>query len=92
MSATSRRFRITGRVQGVHFRHHTRLEAERLGLGGYAANRPDGSVEVLIVGPEAALEALRLWLHRGPRMARVETVVEIEPQEHESPPAGFEVL
>ena len=35
-----------GKVQGVYFRHSTRLEAERLALSGYARNLPDGSVEV----------------------------------------------
>jgi len=91
LSAKPRRFRITGRVQGVHFRHHTRLEADRLDLIGYAANMPDGSVEVVVAGAEAAVEALRAWLHRGPRAARVEAVTELEAGEHELPPARFEV-
>ncbi len=91
MTTRVRRFRITGRVQGVHFRHHTRLTAERLALTGYAQNLPDGSVEVLAHGAEAALEALRSWLEQGPRAARVDAVIEIEPPGSGEPPEGFEV-
>jgi len=67
-----------GKVQGVYFRHSTRLEARRLALGGYARNLPDGSVEVAAHGPAAAVEQLHRWLHRGPRDARVDAVQEIE--------------
>jgi len=91
MSARIRRFRITGRVQGVYFRHSTRLEAERLGLRGHATNLDDGSVEVLACGNESALESLRLWLHRGPPSARVHAVSEIEVDGETDPPAGFEI-
>lgn len=69
-----RRFRVTGRVQGVFFRASTRDEAMRRGLTGYAVNKPDGSVEVLACGSAAELDALEAWLHRGPRHARVDTV------------------
>ncbi len=73
-----RRFRVTGKVQGVYFRHSTRLEAERLGVRGTARNLPDGSVEVLAAGTAAAVESLREWLWRGPAMARVDGVSELE--------------
>ena len=68
------RFLIRGYVQGVGFRAHTRHEALRLGLTGYAKNLPDGRVEVLAVGEPAALVALERWLQRGPPAARVEEV------------------
>jgi acylphosphatase len=64
-------------VQGVYFRHSTRLEAERLALSGYARNLPDGSVEVSVHGPAAAVGELHEWLHRGPNSARVAAVEEI---------------
>jgi acylphosphatase len=72
-----RRYRVTGKVQGVFFRHSARLEAERLGIRGAARNLPDGSVEVLAAGTAAALDALREWLRRGPPMARVDAVTEL---------------
>jgi acylphosphatase len=87
----SRRFRITGRVQGVHFRHSTRVEAVRLALKGYARNLPDGSVEVLAHGAAAAVAELHGWLHRGPRSARVEAVLELESGAESIPPT-FQVL
>ncbi len=86
-----RRFRITGRVQGVYFRHGTRIEAERLALRGFARNLPDGSVEVLAAGAPAALDALRAWLERGPARARVDAVAELGPGGDGAPPAGFEI-
>jgi len=84
MPSVIRRFLITGRVQGVYFRHSTRLEAERLEIRGVARNLDDGSVEVIAQGPHEAVEALRQWLHRGPTHARVANVREIE--------AGYEGL
>jgi acylphosphatase len=87
-----RRFRVTGKVQGVYFRHSTRLEAERLAVSGYARNLPDGSVEVMAHGTGTAVEGLRQWLHRGPRSARVESVLELEPMDGSPPPSQFEIL
>ena len=94
MSEATRRFRVTGKVQGVFFRHSTRLEAERLVLSGYARNLPDGSVEVAVRGAPDAVEQLYQWLHRGPRSARVAAVQEIEFAADDTAPAseGFEVL
>jgi acylphosphatase len=87
-----RRFHITGKVQGVYFRHSTRVEAERLAVTGYARNLPNGSVEVVAQGPAGAVERLRQWLHQGPKMARVETVLELELERDTLPPPQFEIL
>ena len=72
----ARRFTIKGRVQGVWFRDNTRKIAESLGLSGHAINLNDGSVEVLACGDEAAIDQLAEWLRDGPRMARVDQVIE----------------
>jgi acylphosphatase len=85
-----RRYRVTGKVQGVFFRHSARLEAERLGIRGAARNLPDGSVEVLAAGDAAALDALREWLRRGPPLARVEEVTELSVAEDVEVAAAFE--
>lgn len=69
-----RRFRITGRVQGVFFRDSTRQTARNLELTGYARNMPDGSVEVLGCGSAEALDELESWLQHGPRTAKVANV------------------
>ena len=65
---------VTGIVQGVGFRYHTRDEAVRLGLRGLVRNLDDGSVEVVAEGAEEALRQLVTWLGRGPRSARVDHV------------------
>jgi acylphosphatase len=89
----SRRFRITGRVQGVYFRQSTRVQAERLALFGHARNLPDGSVEVLAHGGAEAVAELHRWLHRGPTSARVDGVLEVELEPDAGPPpAKFQVL
>jgi acylphosphatase len=65
---------VTGRVQGVGFRHFTRQQARGLGLAGWVMNEPDGSVSVVAEGPADSLEALVEALRRGPAGARVREV------------------
>jgi len=68
-------------VQGVGFRASTRAEAGRLGLTGFARNRPDGTVEVEAEGTAAAVAELVRWLHVGPPWSEVSSVdvTELEP-------------
>jgi len=68
------RFVVSGRVQGVFFRASTREEAQRLGLTGHARNLPDGTVEVVACGDDAALAQLESWLAFGPPLAQVSRV------------------
>lgn len=65
---------VHGRVQGVSFRYYTLREARRLGLVGWVANRPDGTVGLEAEGEPAALAALESWLHEGPTYAKVTRV------------------
>lgn len=71
----TRRYLVSGRVQGVGFRYFVQREAMHLGLTGYAANLADGRVEVLATGEAPALEQLEQALGRGPGSARVTGVV-----------------
>lgn len=73
-----RRFKVSGHVQGVAFRASALDEAQRLGLGGWVRNLPNGEVEALACGNAAALEALERWLWQGPRAARVTAVIAID--------------
>jgi acylphosphatase len=68
------KFVVSGRVQGVFFRASTRAEAVRLGLTGHARNLPDGTVEVVACGDDAALAQLERWLELGPPLAQVSRV------------------
>ncbi|MGB5332737.1 MAG: acylphosphatase [Woeseiaceae bacterium] len=74
MQPSARRFRVSGRVQGVWFRDSTRREAERLGITGHAINLDNGDVEVLACGSDEALDALCAWLQQGPPLADVSAV------------------
>lgn len=65
---------VSGRVQGVAFRHHTRQTARQLHLRGWVRNLPDGRVEVLAEGDETSLQQLEHFLQRGPVAARVAQV------------------
>ena len=65
---------VRGRVQGVGFRWFVRERARALGLTGWVRNRQDGSVEVLALGDDLALERLRAILRTGPDGARVSDV------------------
>ena len=44
------KLRISGRVQGVCFRHYTRETAMQNGVNGWVRNCPDGSVEAILQG------------------------------------------
>jgi acylphosphatase len=67
---------IEGRVQGVGYRDWMAAEASRLGLAGWVRNRPDGQVEAVLHGPEPAVQALLTLCRRGPRLARVDRILE----------------
>jgi acylphosphatase len=69
-------FLIKGRVQGVGFRWFVHREASNLNLRGWVRNTEDGEVEVLACGTADELASLRAALHRGPRGARVDHIVE----------------
>jgi len=81
-------------VQGVWFRDSTRREAQRLGISGYARNLPNGDVEVLASGTDAALAELALWLQEGPPLSKVTEVLAAVSERQtvlEAAPAGFEI-
>jgi acylphosphatase len=80
------RFLVSGKVQGVWFRAATREQALTLQLRGFARNLADGSVEVLAIGEDDALDALESWLWRGPPLAKVSSVQ----RQASSPESGFE--
>lgn len=70
----TRRLTVTGRVQGVGYRAWTVRAASQLGLDGWVRNRSDGSVEILVRGGPAALDALAVQCRSGPAFARVDAV------------------
>jgi acylphosphatase len=92
MGVTSH-LRISGRVQGVGFRFALHREAVAHGLAGWVRNRRDGTVEAVLQGDAAAVEAVRAWARRGPPAARVERVDAAPAQgEYDHPYASFEEI
>ena len=70
----TRRYVVSGRVQGVGFRWFVEREAATLGITGWVRNRDDGRVEVMATGTREQLSALDARLREGPRAARVDDV------------------
>ena len=79
---------VKGRVQGVFFRASTLERAQELGLRGWVRNRPDGAVEIVAEGSEAAVAGLIEWCHHGPPSARVESV-DVRPDSSNEVLQGF---
>jgi acylphosphatase len=74
----TKRYFVSGMVQGVGFRMFVAREADKLGISGYTRNLFDGRVEVLAHGTAAQLEQLKAALKRGPRLSSVSGVHEEE--------------
>ena len=70
----ARRFRLTGRVQGVGFRYFAQTAAQAEGLSGWVQNQPDGSVEVVAEGDRESVFRFEAKLRRGPAGARIDRV------------------
>lgn len=66
---------ISGRVQGVFFRAHTRDEARAMGLKGWVRNLPDGRVAAVFEGERRLIEIMLAWCHQGPPYAAVDEVL-----------------
>ena len=74
----NRSFVISGRVQGIFFRENTKKESVKLGLQGSAMNLSDGTVKVCLRGETNQIDLLEKWLHVGPELAKVESVIEVD--------------
>jgi acylphosphatase len=76
MSGAVRQVTIRGRVQGVGYRAWIEHQVTARHLEGWVRNRRDGSVEVLLAGPDAMVADMIEQCRRGPAYARVEAVQE----------------
>ena len=65
---------VRGRVQGVGFRYHVLRRATALGLTGWVANEPDGSVTCVAEGAPDQIDDLEGVLRNGPMGAIVDAV------------------
>ena len=65
---------VSGKVQGVFYRHSAREKARELNLTGTVRNNPDGTVTIVATGESGQLDKLVAWSKTGPRAAQVEQV------------------
>ncbi len=72
---TSKRFVISGRVQGVGFRYFVQSAAVRESMSGWVRNLDDGRVEAAAAGETEAMERFERAIRQGPPAARVDRVL-----------------
>lgn len=81
---------VNGRVQGVYFRFATQGEALKHDVTGWVRNTPDGRVEAVFEGDEAAVHQMIAFCHKGPPYARVHRV-DVIPETYQGEFKRFEV-
>jgi acylphosphatase len=82
---------ISGFVQGVGFRQFIKINADKLGLKGWARNLPDGRVEAVFEGLKEKIEQMISLCKKGPFLSEVENV-ETRWEEAKEQFAGFEIM
>lgn len=65
---------VSGQVQGVFYRRTAKVEAEKLGIGGWVRNKTDGTVEISVSGEEKNIAEFIKWCKKGPPFAKVKNV------------------
>lgn len=78
MNTISKHLIISGRVQGVGFRHFTYKTAQELGIKGWVKNLRDGTVETVFTGLPENVFTMKERLKEGPPRARVQHIEEME--------------
>jgi acylphosphatase len=73
-----KRISVTGIVQGVGYRYWALSRAREMALSGYVRNMPDGSVELVLQGPEPMIQRMIEFCGRGPAWASVRSVEVVE--------------
>jgi acylphosphatase len=62
---------VSGKVQGVYFRQHTKEKAIEMGITGQVRNLRDGTVYIIATGTKTQLDELIDWCKKGPPRALV---------------------
>ena len=88
-----RRVRVTisGHVQGVAFRYHTRHQARANEVRGWVRNLPDGRVEALFDGSKDEVASILRWCSRGSPLSRVTGVKTRDEEALEELPSSFDI-
>ena len=77
---------VRGRVQGVGFRWSVEDIARRHGVAGWVRNQPDGSVDLWVQGPAAAVQEFLAEVGDMPYPVKVSSLLKNAVQ----PAAGME--
>ncbi len=70
----TRKYTVTGLVQGVWFRRHTVDSAHQIGIRGWVRNASEGTVELIAQGDEQQFQRLEAALWQGSPMSDVTAV------------------
>ncbi len=65
---------VTGRVQGVGFRHSARSNARFNGIKGFVKNEDDGSVYIEAEGTRNQLDEFINWCRKGPGFGHIDDI------------------
>ena len=76
----TRKYTVSGLVQGVWYRRHAIEAATEIGIQGWVRNISDGKVELLAKGDQEQFDQFQLALWKGSSMSNVTGVV-FEPAE-----------
>ena len=87
----TRRYLVSGRVQGVGFRWFASRAAGELGLAGFVRNLDDGRVEAVASGSAGDLASFQAKLASGPSGARVVRIDADDVSDEVLPLKGFSI-
>jgi acylphosphatase len=82
---------VSGKVQGVYFRQNTLQAANTYGVFGWVRNLPDGRVEAVFEGDEAAVNRVVEWCRTGPPAARVDSL-DVEKEKYAGEFSSFAIV
>jgi acylphosphatase len=91
MNLTTKHIIVSGKVQGVFFRKHTKQKAMELKIHGWVKNTRDGKVEIFAQGNEENLNTFIDWCKQGPTKAIVENI-QVTEKETNNNLKGFSIL
>ena len=74
MSMIARRFKISGKVQGVGFRYFVLEHAGKLGIKGTVRNLEDGAVLVEAEGNPEMMDEFFSYCSKGPYWSNVDKI------------------
>ena len=82
---------ISGKVQGVGFRHWLWIKATEKNIRGWVKNKITGEVEALLIGNDEDVDDVIKQCERGPSSSNV-TQIRIQDYQQEYSKKSFDIL